>query len=168
MIKKDDYAVFGKLLIDIQFLETLIKLYISYFKPEIKKKNGITGLNSKSILDDTDGSRKTLGALMKILNSNIEEFKNEEFKELLEKRNIFAHNLHKEYLSVKANKENDLTNFISRLSHLVEKYTDIFTGLHSITIKSLSKGKVSTKGIEQSETELYNYLEKLKDSKYAR
>lgn len=162
MIKKNDYAVFGKLLIDIQFLETLIKLYISYFKPEIKKNNRIDGLSPRSILDDTDDSKKTLGALMKILNSHIKEFKNEEFEELLEKRNIFAHNFHNEYLSVKANKKNELTDFISRLSHLVKKYTDIFTGLHSLTIKSLSNGKVSTKEIEQNETELYNYLEKIK------
>ena len=159
MIKKNNFEIFGKLLIDIQFLETLIKFYTSYFTKELKEEYKIRELSPKSILDDSDNSRKTLGQLMKIIKSEVKDFDNKEFQELLQKRNVFIHNFHKEYLSIGAQKENELSSFVIRLSELVKKYTNIFTGLHSLSIRTISKGKISIQGIEDNEIDLIRYIE---------
>lgn len=53
-IKKNSFDVFGKLLIKIQYLEDILKLYISLFNKEAKQRNKkITNLCSRDILDDT-------------------------------------------------------------------------------------------------------------------
>jgi len=160
MIKKDDYASFGKVLIKLQFLETIIKLYISLFNKNIKnnKEYGIKKLSTKNILEDNDNSKKTLGNLMRVIKNEIPQFDNKEFEKLLKMRNTFIHNFHKEFLSANAKKENELSEFIITLFNLTNKYTKIFTGLTSISITSLSKGKISTDGISDSEDDLIKYI----------
>ena len=65
------YEVIGKTLVKLQILETQIKLFISFLKPEIKLKYKIGNLEHKRILDNSDDSRKTLGALMYILKNEL-------------------------------------------------------------------------------------------------
>ncbi len=84
---------------------------------------------------------------MRVIKSEIPHFDNEEFKKLLEMRNTFIHNFHKDFLAVNAKKENDLSEFVTTLFNLTNKYTNIFTGLTSISVTAISKGKISTDGI---------------------
>lgn len=160
MVKKDDYATFGKVLINLQYLETIIKLYASLFKTDIKlnKKYRISKLNSKNVLADSDGSKSTLGSLMRVIKTEIPNFDNNEFDKLLEMRNTFVHNFHKEYLSVNAKKEDELSEFVLTLNNLTDKYTKIFTGLVSLSVKFIAKGAVSTDGISDNEKDLIEYI----------
>lgn len=156
-----NYASFGKLLIKLQFLETIIKLFISLCNSSVKenKKYRIKELSSRNILDNnTEKTKQTLGQLMIIIKSEIPNFDNAEFKELLSKRNKFIHSFHKEFLSKKEIDEKEVTKFIEKLWSLTDKYTKVFTGLISISAKSIGKGKVSVEGIEEDEKHLYNYL----------
>src|SRR5690606_13827439 len=143
-----------------------IKLYTSLFNKDIKqnRKYGIKNLSTKDILEDTDDSKKTLGNLMRVIKSEIPHFDNEEFEKLLEMRNTFIHNFHKEFLSEYAKKEGEISEFVTTLFNLTNKYTNIFTGLTSISVTSISKGKISTAGISDTEKDLIDYiLEKKKE-----
>ena len=156
-----EYASYGKLLIKLQNLETIIKMYVSLLNTEIKgkRKYNIKDLSARSILDDSNnGTKQTLGQLIFIIKSEVECFEDEDFNELLEKRNIFIHKFFKEYLSHNAKNKSKTSSFINRLWNLTDKFTNIFNGLISISVKKKSNGKVDTSGIESNEKDLYIYL----------
>jgi len=160
-VKDLNFADIGKLLIKLQYLETLMKLLISLFNSDIKgkKKYKIKDLSARNILDDnTKKTRQTLGQLMNVLKSEMPNFDNEEFEELLAKRNRFIHSFHKEFLSNKNFDEKEVTLFIKELWLLADKYTKIFTGFISLAAKLIGKGKISVAGIDKDEKYLYEYL----------
>ena len=156
-----NFADIGKLLIKLQYLETLIKFIISLLNKDIKGKKvyRIKDLSARNILDDnTEKTKQTLGQLMIVLKSEIPSFDNEEFEELLAKRNRFIHGFHKEFLSKKEFDEKEVTLFIKELWLLADKYTKIFTGFISLAVKLIGKGKISVEGIDKDEIFFYNYL----------
>ena len=163
-INKNSYDVFGKLLVKVQFFEQLVKIFVSLLNKDIKSKNkAISNLCYKDILNDDIPKRKqTLGVLMIAVKNVIKSFDNKEFEELLEKRNIFIHKLHKIYLSndIKNNNtDEDLEKFILELWNLTDKYTDIFTGLISLSTKFITNNKINLSGIEEYEKDLLKFLE---------
>lgn len=101
---------------------------------------------------------------MSAIKKEISVFDNDEFHELLEKRNEFIHGFFKQYISVNAKKEEKLTEFIYRLCSLCDKYTDILHGLISVAVNHLSNGKIDTTGLESYEDKLKLYIiEQLKN-----
>jgi hypothetical protein len=76
----------------------------------------------------------------------------------LEKRNIFIYKLHKEYLSNDSLDEEELTKFINQLWNLINKYIDIFTGLISLSIKSITDNKIDMSSIDNCEEDLIKYI----------
>ena len=96
---------------------------------------------------------------MNVLKSEISVFDNAEFQELLEKRNTFVHNFHKEYYSVGAKKENELPEFLESLEFLTEKHSKIFIGLLSVSTKNLYPGKIDYKGLDKYEINLQKLIE---------
>jgi hypothetical protein len=159
-ITKYSYDTFGKVLVKIQFFEQLVKIFISLFNEDAKLRNkNINNLSYKDILDDDILKRnQTLGILMSVVKKEIKIFDNDEFNELLEKRNIFIHKLHKEYLSNDSLDEEELTKFINQLWNLINKYIDIFTGLISLSIKSITDNKIDMSSIDNCEEDLIKYI----------
>lgn len=151
------YEVIGKTLVKLQILETQIKLFISFLKPEIKLKYKIGNLEHKRILDNSDDSRKTLGALMYILKNELTFFKNEDFEKLLKMRNIFVHSFQSEYLNNGKIDSSETNNFILTLNKLAENFVKVFIGLNTLSVK-LRAQKKFTKN-DYSKIEFYD-LEK--------
>ncbi|MCT7602892.1 hypothetical protein N5U17_01470 [Aliarcobacter butzleri] len=164
-ITKYSYDTFGKVLVKIQFFEQLVKIFISLFNKDAKLRNKrINNLSYKDILDDNILKRnQTLGILMSVIKKEMKIFDNDEFNELLEKRNIFIHKLHKEYLSNDSLDEEELTRFINQLWNLINKYIDIFTGLISLSVKTISNNKIDTSGIDKCEENLIRYITSAKE-----
>ncbi|MBU3011135.1 hypothetical protein KO506_06955 [Polaribacter vadi] len=150
-LAEKDLENIGKILIKTQILETQIKLFISLLKVEIKKKYKIEELDEKSILSNSNTSKKTLGRLMNILKTELPIFDVIEFQELLNMRNLFVHSFHEKYLS---NNNVDILEtrlFIKNFDKLIVKFIKIFTGLLVISTKIQIKNKNSTNNLKKLE-----------------
>ena len=162
-ISESEFASFGKLLVKIQFFEVILKMYISLLNSDIKKRNpSIKNLNGRDILDDSiAGKKHTLGMLMLVIKKEMPFFDNNEFSRLLDMRNTFAHNFHKEYLSVDKVSESNYMEFINELWGLTDKYTEIFTGLMEMANRK-ANGESSDlsvlKGLGKSELSVIQYF----------
>lgn len=160
-IEEDQYATFGKLLIKIQFLETLLKIAISLFKQEVKDHDkAFKNLSPNDILTDLSNNthKQTLGQLSNFIKGHINAFNEESFKELLEKRNVFIHNLKNHYITSNSATTEELHDFINSLWLLTEEFTKVFIGLISISIRQIDKsGQIDFKGIDKHEIDFIKY-----------
>lgn len=94
---------------------------------------------------------------MSFIKKRIDAFNNEEFNELLIKRNLFIHNLAIKYINIQDG-EKQLKSFIDRLSFLLKKYTKIFEGLLEYSFNYLSDGKIKISDKLDAKIELLAYL----------
>jgi hypothetical protein len=149
--KTNIYEVIGKILIKLQILEIQIKLFISFLNPEVKLKYKIGNIDSRSIMDNSENSRKTLGNLMHILKSELPFFINDDFNKLLKLRNTFVHSFHSKYLNNKNIKFAETKEYLEEIDKLTENFARIFTGLNTLSVKIMAKKKLSLEDYEKIE-----------------
>lgn len=161
-IDEKELISIGALLLKLQGLESILKIYVSLLNEEAKQRNPrVKNLEVKNILDDSiNGRHQTLGILIRAIQNEINFFDNEEFNKLLQMRNTFVHSFHKKYIL-----ENTLgsSDFLLELHQLVEKYTKVFNGALTSALQNLASRKgeqLDVDGLIGDEIEFFHYIKK--------